>query len=106
MNDGSNKFRRPASLTGSRSGNAQVEAPAAAQRTSAVDSLKVPKAVKLTENIFRDVDIVLVNELKGVYDAMLGLCGHRIRKAIGVTPWSAQGLVGDVRENPRGAIDQ
>jgi len=93
-------------LTGSRSGNAQVEAPASARRTSAVDLLKVPEAVKLTENIFRDVDIVLVNELKGVYDAMLGLCGHRIRKAIGVTPWSAEGLVGDVRENPRGAIDQ
>jgi UDP-N-acetyl-D-mannosaminuronate dehydrogenase len=66
----------------------------------------VAEVVKLTENIFRDVDIALVSELKGVCDAMLGLARHRIRKAIGVTSWSAQRSVGDVRENPRGATDQ
>ena len=54
--------------------------------------------MKLTENMFRDVAIMLVNELKGVYDAMLSLGGHRIRKAIGVTSWSAQRSVGDVCE--------
>jgi hypothetical protein len=83
MNDGSNKFRRPASLTGSRSENAQVETPAAATRT-----------------------IVLVNELNGVFGGLLGRGGYRIRKAIDVTSWSAQWSVGDVREKARGATDQ
>jgi UDP-N-acetyl-D-glucosamine dehydrogenase len=40
------------------------------ERTIAVDSLEVAEAVKLTENIFRAVNIALVNELKVVYDAM------------------------------------
>ena len=39
-------------------------------RTIAVSSTKVAEAVKLTENIFRAVNIALVNELKVVYDAM------------------------------------
>jgi UDP-N-acetyl-D-glucosamine dehydrogenase len=38
--------------------------------TVAVSSTKAAEAVKLTENIFRAVNIALVNELKGVYDAM------------------------------------
>ena len=39
-------------------------------RTIPVSSTKVAEAVKLTENIFRAVNIALVNELKMVYDAM------------------------------------
>jgi UDP-N-acetyl-D-glucosamine dehydrogenase len=39
-------------------------------RTIAVSSTKTAEAVKLTENIFRAVNIALVNELKIVYDAM------------------------------------
>ena len=39
-------------------------------RTVAVSSTKTAEAVKLTENIFRAVNIALVNELKLVYDAM------------------------------------
>ena len=39
-------------------------------RTVAVSSTKAAEAVKLTENIFRAVNIALVNELKVVYDAM------------------------------------
>ena len=39
-------------------------------RTIAVSSTKTAEAVKLTENIFRAVNIALVNELKVVYDAM------------------------------------
>src|SRR6185437_13750773 len=39
-------------------------------RTVAVSSTKAAEAVKLTENIFRAVNIALVNELKIVYDAM------------------------------------
>jgi UDP-N-acetyl-D-glucosamine dehydrogenase len=40
------------------------------QRVVAVSSNKVAEAVKVTENIFRAVNIALVNELKVVYDAM------------------------------------
>ena len=36
----------------------------------AVDSCKVAEAAKLLENIFRSVNIALVNELKVIYDAM------------------------------------
>ena len=36
----------------------------------AVSSTRTAEAVKLTENIFRAVNIALVNELKVVYDAM------------------------------------
>jgi UDP-N-acetyl-D-glucosamine dehydrogenase len=39
-------------------------------RTVPVSSLKAAEAVKLTENIFRSVNIALVNELKIVYEAM------------------------------------
>jgi UDP-N-acetyl-D-glucosamine dehydrogenase len=38
--------------------------------TVAVSSARTAEAVKLTENIFRAVNIALVNELKVVYDAM------------------------------------
>jgi UDP-N-acetyl-D-glucosamine dehydrogenase len=38
--------------------------------TVPVSSLEVAEAVKLTENIFRSVNIALVNELKIVYEAM------------------------------------
>jgi UDP-N-acetyl-D-glucosamine dehydrogenase len=40
------------------------------QSTVAVSSTKTAEAVKLTENIFRAVNIALVNELKVVYDRM------------------------------------
>jgi UDP-N-acetyl-D-glucosamine dehydrogenase len=40
------------------------------KRTVAVSSSKTAEAVKLTENIFRAVNIALVNELKSVYEAM------------------------------------
>ena len=39
-------------------------------RTVSVSSARAAEAVKLTENIFRAVNIALVNELKVVYDAM------------------------------------
>jgi UDP-N-acetyl-D-glucosamine dehydrogenase len=39
-------------------------------KTVVVSSLEVAEAVKLTENIFRSVNIALVNELKVVYEAM------------------------------------
>jgi UDP-N-acetyl-D-glucosamine dehydrogenase len=39
-------------------------------RTVGVSSARAAEAVKLTENIFRAVNIALVNELKVVYDAM------------------------------------
>ena len=35
-----------------------------------VESIRVAEATKLTENIFRSVNIALVNELKIIYDAM------------------------------------
>ncbi len=40
------------------------------ERTIPVTSLEAAEAVKLTENIFRSVNIALVNELKIVYEAM------------------------------------
>lgn len=43
---------------------------AAIQRTVAVSTSRTAEAVKLTENIFRAVNIALVNELKIVYDRM------------------------------------
>lgn len=39
-------------------------------RTVPVSSVETAEAVKLTENIFRAVNIALVNELKSVFDAM------------------------------------
>ena len=44
-------------------------------RTIPVSSMKTAEAVKLTENIFRAVNIALVNELKVVYDAMQDFVG-------------------------------
>jgi len=43
---------------------------AVVERVVAVSSTKAAEAVKLTENIFRAVNIALVNELKVIYDAM------------------------------------
>lgn len=43
---------------------------AAISRTVRVSSARVAEAVKLTENIFRGVNIALVNELKVVFDKM------------------------------------
>ena len=43
---------------------------AIAEDTVPVSSTKVAEAVKLTENVFRAVNIALVNELKIVYEAM------------------------------------
>ncbi len=40
------------------------------ERTIPVTSLETAEAVKLTENIFRSVNIALVNELKIIYEAM------------------------------------
>jgi UDP-N-acetyl-D-glucosamine dehydrogenase len=40
------------------------------KKTVAVSSSETAEAVKLTENIFRSVNIALVNELKVIYDAM------------------------------------
>lgn len=39
-------------------------------KTVAVSSAETAEAVKLTENVFRSVNIALVNELKVIYDAM------------------------------------
>jgi UDP-N-acetyl-D-glucosamine dehydrogenase len=39
-------------------------------RTVPISSLEAAEAVKLTENIFRSVNVALVNELKVVFDAM------------------------------------
>ncbi len=39
-------------------------------KTVAVSSTQTAEAVKLTENVFRSVNIALVNELKVIYDAM------------------------------------
>jgi UDP-N-acetyl-D-glucosamine dehydrogenase len=49
---------------------AQAMYDAIVSRTIPVSSTKVAEAVKLTENIFRAVNVALVNELKMVYDAM------------------------------------
>lgn len=40
------------------------------EKTVAVSSAETAEAVKLTENVFRAVNIALVNELKVIYDAM------------------------------------
>jgi UDP-N-acetyl-D-glucosamine dehydrogenase len=44
-----------------------------------VSSCRVAEATKLLENIFRSVNIALVNELKVVYSAGLGRALHRCR---------------------------
>ena len=43
---------------------------AVVERIVAVSSLRTAEAVKITENVFRAVNIALVNELKVIYDAM------------------------------------
>jgi UDP-N-acetyl-D-glucosamine dehydrogenase len=43
---------------------------AAANRLVPVDSCRIAEAAKLTENIFRSVNIALVNELKVIYERM------------------------------------
>ena len=43
---------------------------AVVEKVIAVSSTRVAEAVKITENVFRAVNIALVNELKVIYDAM------------------------------------
>jgi UDP-N-acetyl-D-glucosamine dehydrogenase len=54
--------------------------------TIPVTSLETAEAVKLTENIFRAVNIALVNELKTVYDAM-GIDVWEVIKAASTKPF-------------------
>lgn len=49
---------------------AQVFYDAVVARVVPVSSTRAAEAVKITENVFRSVNIALVNELKTVYDAM------------------------------------
>ncbi|MBG31061.1 MAG: UDP-N-acetyl-D-glucosamine dehydrogenase [Opitutae bacterium] len=51
-----------------------------------VSSCRVAEATKLLENIFRSVNIALVNELKVVYDAM-GINVHEVITAAGTKPF-------------------
>src|SRR5208283_2173051 len=51
-----------------------------------VSSCRVAEATKLTENIFRSVNIALVNELKVVYSAM-GLDVWEVLEAAGTKPF-------------------
>lgn len=51
-----------------------------------VSNTKTAEAVKLTENIFRSVNIALVNELKVVYEAM-GIDVHEVLDAAGTKPF-------------------
>jgi UDP-N-acetyl-D-glucosamine dehydrogenase len=55
-------------------------------RTVPVASMATAEAVKLTENIFRSVNIALVNELKIVYDAM-GIDVWDVIEAAGTKPF-------------------
>lgn len=54
--------------------------------TVPVSNTKTAEAVKLTENIFRSVNIALVNELKIVYDAM-GIDVHEVLDAAATKPF-------------------
>jgi UDP-N-acetyl-D-glucosamine dehydrogenase len=51
-----------------------------------VSSCRVAEATKLLENIFRSVNIALVNELKTVYDAM-GIDVHEVISAAATKPF-------------------
>jgi UDP-N-acetyl-D-glucosamine dehydrogenase len=51
-----------------------------------VDSMKTAEAVKLTENIFRSVNIALVNELKMIFEPM-GIDTHRVIDAAKTKPF-------------------
>lgn len=55
-------------------------------RTVPVSDCKTAEAVKLTENIFRSVNIALVNELKVVYEAM-GIDVHEVIDAAATKPF-------------------
>jgi UDP-N-acetyl-D-glucosamine dehydrogenase len=68
-------------------------------RTIPVSSAATAEAVKLTENIFRAVNIALVNELKQIYDAMgidvWEVIGAAATKPFGFMPfWPGPGLGG------------
>lgn len=54
--------------------------------TVPVTNCKTAEAVKLTENIFRSVNIALVNELKVVYEAM-GIDVHEVLDAAATKPF-------------------
>ncbi|MDZ7693109.1 MAG: nucleotide sugar dehydrogenase [Balneolaceae bacterium] len=54
--------------------------------TVLVSDTKTAEAVKLTENIFRSVNIALVNELKVVYQKM-GIDVHEVLDAAGTKPF-------------------
>jgi UDP-N-acetyl-D-glucosamine dehydrogenase len=55
-------------------------------QTVPVSNTKTAEAVKLTENIFRSVNIALVNELKVVYEAM-GIDVHEVLDAAETKPF-------------------
>jgi len=55
-------------------------------QTVPVSDCKTAEAVKLTENIFRSVNIALVNELKVVYEAM-GIDVHEVLDAAATKPF-------------------
>jgi UDP-N-acetyl-D-glucosamine dehydrogenase len=55
-------------------------------QTVPVSDCKTAEAVKLTENIFRSVNIALVNELKVVYQAM-GIDVHEVMEAAATKPF-------------------
>lgn len=55
-------------------------------QTVPVSDTKTAEAVKLTENIFRSVNIAMVNELKVIYQAM-GIDVHEVLDAAGTKPF-------------------
>lgn len=55
-------------------------------KTVPVSNCKTAEAVKLTENIFRSVNIALVNELKVIYHAM-GIDIHKVVEAAATKPF-------------------
>jgi UDP-N-acetyl-D-glucosamine dehydrogenase len=55
-------------------------------QTVPVSDCKTAEAVKLTENIFRSVNIAMVNELKVIYHAM-GIDVHEVLDAAGTKPF-------------------
>ncbi|MDZ7692716.1 MAG: nucleotide sugar dehydrogenase [Balneolaceae bacterium] len=55
-------------------------------QTVPVSDTKTAEAVKITENVFRAVNIALVNELKVVYDKM-GIDVHEVLDAAGTKPF-------------------
>jgi len=56
------------------------------ERVIPVSDYKTAEAVKLTENIFRSVNIALVNELKIIYEAM-NIDVHEVLDAAGTKPF-------------------